>query len=73
MCLLNKDTMFVWDERAHDSFEALNKYFASSLVLILPDYSHDFLFYVFSSEEMIGIVLVQEDDEIQENVIYYPS
>ena len=42
-------------------------------MIIPPNYIHDFLFYVVSFEEMIGIVLVQEDDEIQENVIYYPS
>ena len=73
MCLLEKDTPFIWDERSQNSFNALNKYFASSLVLILPDYIHDFLFYVVSSQEMIGIVLVREDDEIQENGIYYLS
>ena len=35
------------------------------------DYSHDFLIYVATSQEMIGMVLVQEDEEIHEHVIYY--
>ena len=38
-----------------------------------PDYSHDFLLYVAASMETIGMVLVQEDEELQEHVIYYLS
>ena len=34
-----------------------------------PDYSRDFLLYVAASMETIGMVLVQEDDELQEHVI----
>ena len=35
------------------------------------DYSRDFLIYVAAYLETIGMVLVQEDDEIQEHIIYY--
>ena len=35
------------------------------------DYSHYFLIYVATSMEMIGMVLVQEDEEFHEHVIYY--
>ena len=38
-----------------------------------PNYSRDFLLYVVASMEMIGMVLVQEDEELQEHVIYYLS
>jgi hypothetical protein len=31
------------------------------------------LIYIVTSEEMIGMVLVQEDDELHEHVIYYLS
>ena len=39
------------------------------------DYSRDFLLYIYvaASMETIGMVLVQEDEEIQEHVIYYLS
>ena len=37
------------------------------------DYSRDFLLYVATSMETIGMVLVQEDEELQEHVIYYLS
>ena len=45
----------------------------SALVISPPDYSRDFLLYVATSIETIGMVLVQEDEELQENVIYYLS
>ena len=38
-----------------------------------PDYSRDFLLYLATSESTIGLVLVQEDDKLQEHVIYYLS
>ena len=37
------------------------------------DYSKDFLLYVSSSTTTIGMVLVQEDPNDQEHVIYYAS
>ena len=36
-----------------------------------PDYSHDFLIYVAACKETVGMVLVQEDEELHEHVIYY--
>ena len=38
-----------------------------------PNYSRDFLIYVAASMETVGMVLVQEDEEIHEHVIYYLS
>ena len=38
-----------------------------------PDYSSNFLIYVATSMETIGMVLVQEDEELHEHVIYYFS
>ena len=71
MRLLNKDTPFEWDERAQESFDALKQALASAPVISPPDYSRDFLLYVATSLETIGMVLVQEDEELQEHVIYY--
>ena len=71
MCLLKKDTTFCWDERARESFDVLKRALALAPVISPPDYSHYFLLYVATSMEMIGMVLVQEDEELQEHVIYY--
>ena len=42
-------------------------------MLSQPDYSCEFLIYVIASMETIGMVLVQEDEELHEHVIYYLS
>jgi hypothetical protein len=73
MRLLKKDTPFIWDERAQESFDALKKALVSTPLLKSPDYSRDYLLYIVTSEETIGMVLVQEDDELHEHVIYYLS
>ena len=51
----------------------LKQALASALVISPPDYSREFLLYVATSMDMIGMVLVQEDKEVQEHVIYYLS
>ena len=38
-----------------------------------PNYRNDFFIYVAASMEMVGMVLVQEDEELHEYVIYYLS
>ena len=35
-----------------------------------PDYSHEFFIYVATSQETVGMVLVQEDEELHEHFIY---
>ena len=40
-------------------------------MLIPPDYSRDFLIYVVTSQETIGMVLVQRDKQFHEHVTYY--
>ena len=73
MRLLKKDTPFIWDEWAQESFDTLKKSLESTPLLKSPDYSRDYLFYIVASEETIGMVLVQEDDELCEHIIYYLS
>ena len=55
------------------AFEALKKSLLSAPLLCPPDYSLDFILYLAASESTIGVVLVQEDDKLQEHVIYYLS
>ena len=49
--------------------DALKKALEMDPVLSPPDYSCDFLIYVTASQETIGMVLVQEDEELHEHVI----
>jgi hypothetical protein len=73
MFLLHKDTHFIWDERAQEYFNALMKSLVSSPLLKYFDYSRYYLLYISTSEETIGMLLFQEDDELHEHVIYYLS
>jgi hypothetical protein len=71
--LLKNDTPFIWDERAQESFDAPKKSLVSTPLLKPPDYNRDFLLYISTSKGMIGMFLVQEDDEIHKHIIYYLS
>ena len=73
MRILNKDTPFYWDEQAQESFDALKWALEMAPMLSPPNYSRDFLIYVATSMEMVGMVLVQEDEEQRQHVIYYLS
>jgi hypothetical protein len=71
--LLKKDSEFVWDNIANNSFETLKLSLTRALLLFPPDYSRDYFLYLAASEYTIGMVLVQEDDANDEHVIYYLS
>ena len=71
MRLLKKDTPFYWDEQAQESFDALKQALEMTPMLSPPNYSHDFLLYVVASQDITGMVLVQEDEELQEHLVYY--
>ena len=38
-----------------------------------PDYSREFFIYVAMSQETVDMLLVQEDEDLHEHVIYYLS
>ena len=73
MRLLKKEVPFYWDDWAQRSFEALKKALSLVPILSLLDNSKGFILYLAASEATIGMVLVQEDDSLQEQVIYYLS
>ena len=37
------------------------------------EYSHDFFIYVAASQETAGMVLLQDNEELHDHVIYYIS
>jgi hypothetical protein len=71
MHILKKGVPFCWDEATQFSFDALKCALTSSPLLRPPDYGKDFLLYVVAVESTIGMVLVQEDDVLEEHIIYY--
>jgi hypothetical protein len=73
MQLLKNSVPFYWDEATQLSFDALKKDLVSTLLISPPNYNRYFLLYFLVAESLIGMVLVQEYDELQENNIYYVS
>jgi hypothetical protein len=73
MHLSKKWVPFCWDEEAQRTFEALKCALTFFPLLWLPDYNQDFLLYLVVVESTISMVLVQEDDTLEENIIYYLS
>ena len=73
MCLLKKDTPFVWDDLAHHAINTLKHAITHAPVLQPPDYTRECSLYVAASLSTIGMVLVQIDDHDHEHVIYYLS
>ena len=73
MNLWKKNTQFLWDDQDQRAFDNFKHALTHSSMLHPPNYSKDFLLYAVTSTTTIGMVLVQEDINGQEHVIYYVS
>jgi hypothetical protein len=71
MCILKKEFPLCWDEASQHSFDALKCALTPAPLLKPPSYGKDLLLYVVSAESIIDMVLVQENDALDENIIYY--
>ena len=71
--LLKKGVPFIWDEVAKKSFDALRKSLISALLLHPPNYLIDFFLYLAITDSTIAMIIVQDDDDGDEHVIYYLS
>jgi hypothetical protein len=73
MRLLQKDAPFIWDATAQHSFDDLKHALTNTPLLHPPNYAKDYILYLVASASTIAMVLVQEDDDDTEHVIYYLS
>jgi len=71
--LLKQGMPFVWDEVAQNSFDDLKSVLVNAPMLHLLDYYRDYFLYLVAVPSTIVMVLVQDDDEGNEHVIYYLS
>eukprot|EP00253_Pinus_taeda_P022601 PITA_22601 len=69
--LLKRDTPFRWDAIAEESFSHLKTLVVSAPLLQPPNYHRDYTLYLAAADTTIGMVLVQDDDDGIEHVIYY--
>ena len=73
MRLLHKYTPFIWDETSQRSFNSLKHALTNTPLLHPQDYVKEYILYLATSTSTIAMVLVQEDDDDTEHVIYYLS
>jgi hypothetical protein len=73
MRLLQKNIPFIWDDTAQQSFDTLKHALTHALLLHPPKYTKDYILYLAASTSTIAMVLVQEDPNDEEHVIYYLS
>jgi hypothetical protein len=73
MRLLQKYAPFIWDASAQCSFDALKHALMNTSLLHPPNYTKYYILYLVTSTSTISTVLVQEDDDGTEHVIYYLS
>eukprot|EP00253_Pinus_taeda_P008686 PITA_08686 len=71
--LLKRDTPFRWDAIAQESFEHLKTLLVFAPLLRPPNYHRNYTLYLAAADTTIGMVLVQDDDDGTEQVIYYLS
>jgi hypothetical protein len=71
--LLKKDVKFEWTDEGRKGFKNIKDSIGRFPMLISPDYSKDFQIFSFASEDTIGGVLLQKNEEGQEQPIAFMS
>ncbi len=59
---LKKEADFTWAAKQQEAFERLKKYFSTPPVVRAPKAGKPFRLYIASEDEVIGAVLMQEED-----------
>jgi hypothetical protein len=71
--LLKKDVSFKWDNKTNKSFEDIKDVISQAPVLISPDFSRDFIIFLFASQDTIVGVLMQKDVDDYEHPVAFMS
>ena len=71
--LLKQDIPFHWDEISQQSFDKLKTLLVNAPLIHPPNYHRDFTLYLAVAFNTIAMVLVQDDDDGNEHVVYYLS
>lgn len=71
--LTQKGKSFVWDAKCQESFDTLKSHLTSAPILAHPDFTKDFILDTDASNEAIGAVLSQLNDQGTEVVVGYAS
>jgi len=68
--MLKKDNMVKWTKDAMKSFNLVKYALSTTLVLISPDYTQDFILFSFASEHTMAAVLMQKRDQLENPIAF---
>ena len=60
---------FVWNEKRQKAFDEIKRRMTMASIVAHPDFEKPFILYTDASEEGIGAVLHQKDDQGKERII----
>lgn len=69
--MLKKDSIVKWTEDAMKSFNLVNLSLTAALVLISPNYTHDFIIFSFLSEHTLVVVLMPKKDKVEQPIAFF--
>ena len=71
--LLKKGTSFICDQACQNIFESIKQYLTRSPILLAPVQGRPLILYTAAIERSLGTLLAQNNDEGEENALYYIS
>ena len=71
--LVRKDQKFIWQQEQDEAFHLLKHKLVTSPILSYPDLTKPFLLQTDASNEAVGAVLAQKDDEGREHPVAFLS
>ncbi len=60
---------FVWNEKRQKAFDEIKRRMTMAPIVAHPDFNKPFILYTDASEEGIGVILYQKDDQSKEHII----
>eukprot|EP00253_Pinus_taeda_P017668 PITA_17668 len=69
--MLKKDNQVKWTEEAVKSFNLVKLALSSAPILISPNYTQDFIFFSFSSEHTLTVVLMQKREDVEKPITFF--
>ena len=69
--LLKNQVKFDWNQFADRSFQTIKAALTTAPILAYPDFSRQFILYTDASNQAIGYILGQKDEQGKETVIAY--
>ena len=71
--LMKKGVSFIWDDACQRAFEEIKQYLIQPSVLVAPVSGKPFLIYARAMDHSLGALLAQNNEQGQEQAIYYLS